>query len=315
MADSLKDKMMLYGVTMGRRFTKKQKQLFISCVKDYLDKNNISYEIQEQRSSILTIENIIIGHPETSRHVIAAAYDTPSAALYPGYRWYPFQMKKNRSMNKKNQIIEGILVTAFLILAVLFLFQVRNASVVMKVILILLAIISAVIAWQLSRGRSVPCSFNMNSAAVALLMDLLEKHAGDDEYAFLLMDESTTSLEGGKFLKSKVPESTPVLFLSSLAVGSRKMLVHGKKGRTDDININSDLNLEDYELSDHQLSECILGLYPYSKMIIFGEREGNDFISPNVRTSKDNQVDMDLLQKCEQLIEESFQNETNDHTK
>jgi hypothetical protein len=296
----LKKSLVLYGVTLGMRYTKKQKQTFLNDVKKSLQDRQIEYHLQEKQSAILTIDHLIIGDPVSAKKIIAASYDTPSRSLCPGYKWYPFQLSKNHRGDRNNLILETIIVVFLLASAVLMFSFVQAGNVYQKILYSAAGVILALCGYSFSKGKANKVNFSMNSASVALLMDLVQEY-GTDGIAYVLMDESVTSLEGVKILKEEIPDTAEILFLNGLAEGSTKMLVHSRKS-TMVSTLNNLTDFKDHELSEAQMNQCMLGVYPKGAMLIRGDREGNDFVLCNAKTKRDINIDTAELVKIENAL-------------
>lgn len=310
---NLKDSMMLYGVTLGKRYTKRQKASFIKYVTEELDRNNISYKVQDKRSSVLSIRNLIIGNPEKADVVIAAAYDTPSIPLIKKYCWYPFQPSKNKRQDKLNSIIEAILICLFFMIAVIgFRNVILSEQVIYKLVSFAIAVIALVLGYNVSVGRACSVSFNMNSASVALVMDMVMNCEYSDKVCYVLYSEGVTSVEGVKALKDVIPENKKIIFLSSLAQGSKRLAVCGhNKDYPEELKVK----LPSYEchvIKGTQMDQTIISLFPHALILVAGEKVEKDFVTINGRTDHDSQVDMNELQETEKGLISYLKNERNE---
>lgn len=297
----LKNSLVTYGVTLGMRYTRKQKQVFLNCVMQELQKQDISFQLQEKRSAVLSVTHLVIGNPASAERIIAASYDTPARALWPGYRWYPFRLAEDRRGDVKNLVLETLTVIALLAAAVFLFSLVPGGSLGQKILCIAAGIALALSGYLFSRGTPNKVNFSMNSAAVALVMDLIHE-CGTKDTAYVLMDESSTSLEGVKILREMITDTSEVLFLSALAEGDIKMIVHGRKSSCASSLKKELADFEDHELTEGQLSQSVLGAYPHGAILIRGERTGNDFTICNAKTGRDSNVDTAGLMKIERRL-------------
>lgn len=296
----LKDTMMLYGVTLGKRYTRGQKASFIHYVMDELDKNHIPYQIQDKRSSLLSIRNIIIGDVSKADTVIAAAYDTPSVVSLDKYKWYPFQPSKNKEQDKKIALKEGILVILTLIVAVLSFWNGLSASAVyMKVLLFLISAVLLYFTYRFSAGKAAPVSLNMNSASVAVVMDMILNEHCLDHVAYVLYSEGVTSVEGVKALRDVIPENKKMIFLSGLAEGSKRLAVCSSERYVPEEFTDKLRDYTCHKLKASQAEQTLLNIFPRAVILVAGEKENNDFVIKNARTGHDQQVNMEILEKTE----------------
>ena len=298
----MKDEMMLWGVTLAKRHTRKQKNLFLNEVIEHLKDKGISYTVFEKKSSIMQIRHLIINSPVSAKAVVAAAYDTPETAVLKSYRWYPFSMDKNRRQDRINIVLSALLTMLCWIPAALLLLYMNRVSALMKILYIVSAAILLYAGQKFLKGRSNRSNFSMNSAAAAAVISLAEEYGKDKDTAFILLDESITSLQGTKILKEKVPENVPILFIGNIASGSQHMLVYGPKTEIKDFDSEDALHLNRKQLSEKQQSQCVLAEYPDSAMLIYGERNGNDFVLPDAKHNSDYNVDMKTLDTSVEIL-------------
>ena len=97
----MRDKMMLYGVTLAKRYTKRQKAYFLAHILESYSAYGFPAKLQSRKSWTGNINNVIAGNLETAGKIVAAAYDTPARAFLPGYRYYPFHTEKIKRKNGK----------------------------------------------------------------------------------------------------------------------------------------------------------------------------------------------------------------------
>ena len=92
--------MMMWGVTLGKRYTNKEKSTFLQEAEKKLADENIDYSVYEKKSSIMDVRHLIVHCPEKAKVIIAVPYDTPENTLYSKYQWYPFSKSKKIKMDK-----------------------------------------------------------------------------------------------------------------------------------------------------------------------------------------------------------------------
>lgn len=80
---TLQDLMMLYGVTLGKRRTAKQKYLFAQQLNESLPPLGWPVRVQQREGRFSKIENLIAGDLANAKVVIAVPFDTPAKALRP----------------------------------------------------------------------------------------------------------------------------------------------------------------------------------------------------------------------------------------
>lgn len=291
MAD-LKEKMMLYGVTMGKRCSKEEKHLFLEETEKSFREKGIPCRTVQKQSSVLTVEHMYINDPKKAEIIVAAPYDTPQASYLRRMKWYPFNKKKNAAQDKMNLCIETIVIIGIMLLAVGCIWLARNYGGAVRVLGVILAVMLGTAAWRISRGSSNPVNFSMNSAGLAVLLALAEDMGKSENIAFACMDESAMSLEGAKLMKEDVNPGARMIFLNGLC-GSKHMYVH-----TDDVKKPEELkSFTDKKIKEGTAKQSLNGLYPNSAMLICGEQEDKDLVLPNGRSKRDTEVDMAFLEE------------------
>lgn len=306
----LKDKMFLYGIQFGTRNTRRQKRLFIDQVCTVCKDKKVPVHVQQKTSSLLSVCNLIIGDPDKADTVIAASYDTPDLALFPQFCWYPFHMQKNRELNRMHMVIEACLFCLLMAAAIFLLAFYRPANPAVHVLAVIIGILLALSGIKVSSGLPVHISYNMNSASVAVIMDLIDGIAETGKHVcFVLYGEGTTSVEGVKILKEEIPGDKQIIFLSALAKGDYHFAIHAKGTAVPDILQKNLPEYEDHCLSEQQAAQSILALYPKGIILMSGDRDGRDLVVRNACTKKDMDVDMKLLQKTEDTLYELIEKE------
>ena len=298
----MKDEMMHWGVTLGKRRTNRGKSVFLDEVEILLKEQDISYSIFEKKSSIMKIRHLIINQPSRAKVVIATAYDTPEIAMLSSYRWYPFNMDQNRNQDIKNLILNTATALIFWVAAAILILNLAKAGTIINILFVLAAVILAYTGWRFLKGRSNCSNYSMNSAAVAAVMKLISEYGQDQNVSFILMDESVTSLQGAKMLKEAVSSSTPMLILGNLANGSEHMLVHAADSDEKNFDCGNDLQLNRKRLTDRQIEQCLIGQYPHSMILTYGDRDSHDLVITDAKHSNDYNVDMNTLESSVEII-------------
>lgn len=300
MDDSLKEAMMLYGVTLGRRFTRRQKRVFQNVVSDMLNQRHIPYSFQEAGASFWRARNIVIGDLSKAEFVLFARYDTPALALCPGYRVYPFQPHLQKKMKRRKILFESMFAFLFYALFILFAKMIFEQGIFFGIVGAIAAIVFFFLGTVVSSGIACPVNFNGNSAAVALIMDMVIKHRAQKRAAFILADGRAGFAGYRALLKEKRVAKRTVLILQSIAYGKEQLLLQAES-RAEFFPLPGFLP---HALSDRQAFEHFGEIALDVCMIASGTRCGNDFVFPHIGTRQDCAIDMERLAKLEEDIAE-----------
>ncbi|MEG0077253.1 hypothetical protein [Anaerorhabdus sp.] len=288
----MKDLMMHYGVTLGIRYTKKQKDFFVNQLKEELNKNRIEYQIKTKKVLGKSINNILIGNMRDAETVLVCAYDTPRHSWNPKTKYYPFNEKKNTKQITIDLILKTCLVILLLLLSyLLYLFVLEEYFSSSISIVILLSCV--IMSFVLVKDKANKVNFNLNSASLALIMSMIEyiKH---NNIAIAFVDEGTESIDGFKFLKETINEAKKIIILDCLASGEQLVCAH-RKGVDCSTLLNGDLDFIDKVYSDDTNNR--LGLFKNSILLCSGEIVDKQFISINTKSKKDINVDMERLSR------------------
>ena len=184
----MKEEMMLAGVTLARRYTRKQKEVFLAEVCRQCRQRGWKTEFQTRHSRILHVCNLVIGDLAHAKTVIACAYDTPSHAHLP-IRYYPLNPRKNTQAEGWNLALEWGLGAICFLMAAGAVYALRSLSPAMKVAAVLAASLAALFGVSLLHSRGNRVNFNRNSASVALILRLIQEWDPKSSTALVLVDQ------------------------------------------------------------------------------------------------------------------------------
>ena len=290
----MKDNMMLYGVEMSTRYTRRQKELFLAFIVEQCKRLNIRTAFETRHSAFRHLASIEIGNIEKAKTVICACYDTPEKT-YVETRYYPLNPDSNVSEARANLIAKIImgLVGGFLIF-----YLVRGFSgykLVFKILSSIAIGIIVAVLYFVSRGIPNQVNFSRNSAAVALIMKLAEEMK-NDRTAFVLLDNTVNSYEGLGVLKEKIGDDKTVIYLDNLSYGNRCVIAH-----TPGMDV-SGLMSDGFTEKEYDQPANALSYFSRMIQISCGEVYQHQLIVRKVGTNKDYEVDMKRLEKLHDLL-------------
>jgi hypothetical protein len=310
----MKELMMLYGITLRKRYHNRQKAYFRSHISESYPKAGFSVTYPERKHTAAKITNIIAGDINKAELLFITAYDTPSTTLLPNYKYYPFHSKKNEKGEQLNFIVQIITVVFFAFCSYLFMKQFLSGSGVAKGAYLGLTILSIIGAVLVGRGRANSFNFNRNSASLAIMERIAEQCSQNCNIAFVFLDQSISSFHGYKeFSYAYGDNSKTIVVLDCVAAGDMILLAH-RKGCTKqakqliELAGKNTLTITDREYSEEKADKNILAFGRNMLYLVSGEVEGKEFIVANTRSKRDIQVDMKRLDKvAKTLIEFAFE--------
>ena len=296
--------MMFYGISLGRRYTQKQKQYFYEELCKRFRKLDYKIDLQSEASRFNSVNNIIIGDIKKAKTVIAAAYDTPSKIKFYSVDYYPFNAKKNIQTEVFYSIFQ-MLVSSLLFLALYFLL--RNwfdYRLLVKIATGFLTVVGLLFTYWLMRTTVNPVNFNRNSAALAIIDVLARKHKAH-EVAFVLLDMTVNSYKGLRLASELFPRKR-VILLDSLAHGERLVLAHRPNCDVTVYLGNKDLNIQDKVYDEVQAANNQLSFLPKGLILCSGSIKKGQFVVKKTRNNKDINLDIERLEAIAKVLSEDI---------
>lgn len=291
----MKDKMMFYGVTLGKRYTRGQKELFLEEAVKACGEHGRRTCFQTRQNRLSGLCSLVIGDLDQADTVVACAYDTPGASVLPGIRYYPFHPARNTREEGRVLLFHLFLAAACFLPVFLLLKDFTALSMGGRLWRGLAALPFLAVAWRLLQGFANPVNFNRNSAAVAVVMKLAET-VDNPQVAFVLMDRGCSSLWGARVLQEACKEEKTVILLDGLAAGEKMVTAH-RKGA--DI---SGLWREGWIDKEYEETQNILGLFSKGILLTSGSVEKGQFVVRHTRSRGDREVDMERLTEIYEMM-------------
>ncbi len=310
----MKNLMMLYGVTLGKRFTKRQKAYFMAEINETYPKLGFPIQFQDVKQRFFTMRNVIAGNLNAADIVFVAAYDTPSKSFLPNYKYYPFHTEKNLNMEYFNLIAQIIIaiVSAFMSYACLKLFFNNNG--LSRIPYIILTIFFAILALYETKAHPNVFNFNRNSASLAVMERIARECKGDSNIAFVFLDQAVSSFEGLKLLKERCNvQNKKFILLDCIASGEKILVAHRENTENSAKKLiekakKYKLEIKNKVYSDEKAEKNVLAFAKNMLYIVSGTIEKNEFIVKNTKSKKDIVVDINRLDEIAKLLIEFVQN-------
>lgn len=302
---TLQDLMMLYGVTLGARRSKKQRYLFATQLKETLTALGWDYTVQTnpKGKTARRVENIVVGDITRARTVFVAPYDTPAKALRP-FRYYPFDPERTVEEERKDSLLKTVLGVLTAALAVPFLTLAMSRG-GWWLLLCLPAAVFLLLGYRIMKGFVNEVNFNRASASVAVCMKLVEELKDKkNSVAFVLCDRAADTYEGYRILGMELPQGANVVVLDCLAYGETLALAHGPLA-----NLRARKLLEalpqarEKVYTEEELERNQLSFFPGGMVLTAGKVEGSAFVVENTRSAKDHRLDLPRLEQIVKGLE------------
>lgn len=299
---TLQDLMMLYGVTLGRRRTEKQKYLFARQLNESLPPLGWPVRVQQRDGKFSRIENLIAGDLANAKVVIAVPFDTPAKAMRP-QKYYPFHPDKNVKQRGRDLALQTVLELVCFGAACLMFWSGRGTSAMLPRTLAAL-LLAAVGVWLLLPHAS-PCNFSRCSGGVAVAAKLAEDLSGEENIAFAFCDHAVDNYDGFRLLAQEVPETATVLLLDNLASGPAAALAHGEWENSAAMQLCGMLTQDkvlNRTYTEEQRQRNLLALFPHGLLLTCGRVEQGEFVVDNTCCAQDHALNLPRMERMERAL-------------
>lgn len=304
----MKDLMMLYGVTLGKRFHEKQKTYFINQVESSYSKLGFSVEVHRSQNLGINIRNVTAGDLNQADVVFAAAYDTPANSLLPDMRFYPFQISKNLKQERLNFLVRLVLLIVLALIAYFCVQFFGRSEGFWKALYMLLLVLTVGVAVYFGSERANRFNFNRNSASLAVMHKIAEECQNNPKIAFVFFDRSVSSFAGIKAFKEQFGlQNKTLLLLDSVADGETLLVAHHSDMNSSAKKLISNasaigLTINERTYCGSKMKDNILDLQNGMLYFVSGTVVGKEFYVENVNSKKDVKVDMERLSKIAETL-------------
>ncbi|TQI66791.1 hypothetical protein [Clostridium sp. KNHs216] len=309
----MRESMLHFGGTFGKRFTRKQKDRFIGFITKIM--KELGYKVRtvtEKRKFGGNSVHVLIGNVEKAGVVFVSSYDTASRILFPNYRYYPLDRQKNFKNEKRNSLLQyGIAGTILLICFLIAFFSggvLNGQTHLWRFLALAVAVFGA---FRVASGIPNKFNFNRNTSSLLLIGKLASTVKNRKKAAFVLADFSCNYYEGYRELQEffgKELQSKKVVVLDCVGTGAPIYFAERKGRPSNDIErlkqIPTGLDVRFTELTEEQADDSVLYFFPDGVYVFSAQQADNRLFVPDTRTGKDSRVDFEQLEMLQRLFEE-----------
>lgn len=297
----MKDHMMLFGVTLAKRYTNRQKRIFISQAEQYFQKLGYEFGFQDSPKKLSRVANLLIGNMAKANTLILCPYDTPSKSILP-YCYYPFNWSDNLRQENREIFLRSLFYIGSCYSAYWVISHFSTLSLLLRILSGLVLALVMILCYRLIIGIPNPVNFNRNSASLALLTALAEHTRNNPEVAYILLDRNTESNAGLRTLAQHAGmQNRFLIYLDCLADGEELVCAHNPSLEADAQKLIAALpgmNVIDHEFNEvERLKETNLQIFPKMLHLCGGTIRNRKFLVRNTRSKKDFKVDIPRLEK------------------
>jgi hypothetical protein len=304
----MKELMALYGATLGKRYTKKQKAYFINQIGEFYPENGFLITLLEKKTRFFHLMNVVAGDISRAKTVFIAGYDTPSSAFFPITKYYPFHAEKNIA-GERLDIVMKIVLAVLAVLGAFFCFRFSlNALGGMKAAYLGMAGVLTLVAILAMWTRANPFNFNRNSASLAVMAKIAENCKQNPEIAFVFLDYEASAFEGLKALvEDKRFLDKTLIMLDCLASGETLLVAHRAAAnhqarRLIELAMQAEIELTDREYGEQRAEQNVMSFGKHLLYIASGFVEDKEFIVKKTKTKRDIDLDLKRLNGIAQFL-------------
>jgi len=298
---NMKDHMMLFGVTLAKRYTNRQKRIFTSQAEPFFRKLGYGFSFQDSSKKLSRVVNIIIGDIAKANTIVLCPYDTPSKSILP-YCYFPFNSSDNLKQENREIFLRSLSYIGSCYLTYWIISRFSDLPLLQRILGGFILAFLIIFCYRLIVGIPNPVNFNRNSTSLALVAALAERTRNKSEIAYVLLDRNTESNAGLRTLASEAGMRNKFfIYLDCLAEGEELVCAHSPA-----LKLNAErliaalpgLNVIDHVFSEEErLKETNLQIFPNMLHLCSGTIRNRKFVVRNTRSKKDFKVDIPRLEK------------------
>ncbi|MCI5772953.1 MAG: hypothetical protein MR210_00135 [Erysipelotrichaceae bacterium] len=290
----MKDLLMHYGVTLGKRYSYKQKEFFLNYIIKICQENNVNYELITENRRLIKTTNLVIGDIDKSKKIVMAYYDTPQRYLFTNYRYFPFNPSENVRQEKNRFILKIIMTVMFIGLLIMGNYLNECFTIISRNLWYVFAGIICFIFYLIIRPKGNDVNFNANSAAVAVIMGAIDK-TKNKNFSLVLYDRGSTGYDGLKLMNDRIKKDSEILILDGISCGEKVAFAHKN------MSINEYI-CDGWIDKSYQNAHNALYFFNHCSMISCGKIVNHQFVVEPTRNRKDYSINMEQLNQINEVV-------------
>ncbi|MCF0111298.1 MAG: hypothetical protein HUJ58_05330 [Erysipelotrichaceae bacterium] len=303
----MRDLFAIIGLSSGIRKTAKQKSKFLYTISEPFQRSGREIKTTQEDLGIGTSVLLWIGNEQSATRIVCANYDTGSLMLAPGFQYSVMNQSNNESYEKKNSVIGIVLAVLFFAVIVLISFRFMTYPLILKIVV---GIADALLLWftyGFTRGVVNPVNFNNNSGGVILALKCAADFRNNNKNAFVFTDNDAVGDLGIQQMLLTLgdkKEDKTYLVLKAVASGKDVFVICTEEAEKEaDLLIKgASVPMQKVVLNAVQKQNSVLARIRKGMVLTCGTMEDGIVYAENVRTKKDESVDMDRMNALYQAI-------------
>ena len=302
-----RDLLVRFGIQLGRRFTRKEKQVFLGFIQQHFRELGYTSKALMGKTKRRESINLYVGNIAKAKTIVIAHYDTPVRIFFRKTKFYPFDSGQAYFAS----LVQTFFPTLIFSIIGVFIFRAGmtawtdNLFSLVSIATIVGLIFLGVLSFVIARGIGNINNLNMNSAAIVACIKMAEKMPSKnrDEIAFVLTDNECVGRHGDNLVLEALPSTIGQRQIIHLrCIGDGEVIVVGCKESNKDLSkkfkkhYKGEKQLKQIALDENEAKLTALNTYPKSISIAAAYPVGNQYVVFNTQTAKDIEVDLDNIE-------------------
>lgn len=308
-----------YTKKFGIRFTRRQKKSFMEELQQEFASLNYASALIEGKGLLSHSYNYLFGNLKQIKTILVIPYDTPERKFWKKVRYYPFDGTRTAS---KTVVATYVPIFLFFVLLFAGLYGLRPLITSAKVASLLslgLFLLTVILMYWMLHGFHNAHNANRNSASIAAAIDIARSLSKDErkKIGFLFTDKNKMRYTGAAAAAKDLADAgkNPTLIcLDCIGVGDTLQIGFNPQNRKLANEIAKyhpvKKHIETVKLSEEMRAQHAMAHFKKAVVISCGELDEDGCLCVyGTGTSKDDHVDMDVLDANVMMIKAYLHNQ------
>lgn len=299
----MKDDLLLFGIRCGKRYTTRQKNMFIHVLSQRLKQMGVELQVEKSMIHGQPIMNLIVGQIQSHTKVLFVGYDTPLRKIMP-FSYFPLDDDQNRKMAVQKFCWQGLFIILLCIVLILGYILVRD-------FFVLVAFLVIILLYFLFIGFANPVNMNQNSAALVLAIELCP-YVKQHDVAIVFVDHTCQGNLGYQAFYSYHQQIQQGVFLDALGSGDTLCIA---SYQATDLSTMMSKEMKIKVISNFLMHRKVnVSGVAHPTIICSGHVVDHQLVSLHVGKSQDYEVDTQRLINLQQILEKWIKKDDRNET-
>lgn len=293
------------------RFYRRQKLAFKNALCEKMEALGYQCEMLSKKIKMVQVDNILVGNFKQAKTIVVVPYDTPARVFWFKYLYFPCNGEKQLRKSFL-PIYAPLLISYVILLGIIYILPTYISLGANQIVLSLASTLYlAVLLMMIVKGFANHKNATRNSAAISIAYDIASTldERKRKEVAFVFTDKNTTKVKGSILLEDymkSINKGTEKIVLYCIGGGNQIQVGYKKGSRKTANELVKKHNGEHKPiakgLSDGDVMQLPLEPFDNALQISTGEMEDNTLVVRNTATSKDVEVNEELVEEVKGMV-------------